>query len=311
MLFSWVIFSGISGAQTKMTIAYSNVASTTTGLWMAKEMGAFEKYGIEADLVFISSGPVTVQALIGGDLQVGVAASNAVVNAIVNGAPIIGVGVTANRPYHRLYVQPEIGRLPDLRGKTLGVTRFGALTDSLTRIILRRHALEGAVNVRQLGGTLEVGAAFQQRTIAGAVTADLRVPANVPVRMLARLLDLGIPYSMTMLTVARSFYRQKGDKVDGMLRAYTEGVAAINHHRERALKVIAKYSRLTDPKGIENHFNDAVTYLERVPRADPEAISTVLEFTGQTKFPIESLIDNTIADRLVSDGFIEKLYKSR
>ena len=114
-----------------------------TGVWMAKESGAFDKYGIQADIIFITSGPVAVQALIGGDLAVS-AASNAVINAILSGAPIIAVGGTANRPYHRLFVQPEINRLEDLRGKTLGVTRFGSITDNLTRILLRRNGLEGA-----------------------------------------------------------------------------------------------------------------------------------------------------------------------
>ena len=56
----------------------------------------------------------------------GSAASNAVINAVLNGAPIVAVGGTANRPYHRLFVQPDINRLEDLKGKTLGVTRFGS-----------------------------------------------------------------------------------------------------------------------------------------------------------------------------------------
>ena len=79
-----------------------------------------------------------MQALIGGDLQAVSAASNAVVNAVLSGAPIVAVGGTANRPYHRLFVQPEINRLEDLRGKSLGVTRFGSITDNLTRILLRK-----------------------------------------------------------------------------------------------------------------------------------------------------------------------------
>ena len=160
----------------RMTFAYSSIGPMATGVWMAKEVGAFEKYGIQADIILISSGPVVVQALIGGDLQGGSGASNAVINAVLNGAPIIGVAATANRPYHRLYVQPEINRLEDLKGKTLGVTRFGSITDNLTRILLRRNGLEGAVNVRQMGGTIEVAAAFQNRVIAGAVTADLQAP---------------------------------------------------------------------------------------------------------------------------------------
>src|SRR5262247_1122344 len=102
----------------KIVFAYSSVGSMATAVWMAKEVGAFEKYGLPCDIIFISSGPVVVQALIGGDLLGGSAASNAVINAILNGAPIVAVGGTANRPYHRLFVQPDINRMEDLKGKT-------------------------------------------------------------------------------------------------------------------------------------------------------------------------------------------------
>ena len=163
-----------------------------TGVWMAKESGALEKYGLQSDIIFISSGPVVVQALIGGDLLGGSAASNAVINAVLNGAPIVAVGGTANRPYHRLFVQSDINRLEDLKGKTLGVTRFGSITDNLTRILLRKHGLEGSVNVRQLGGTMEVAAAFQNKQIAGAVTGELRGPALTVPKILVNLIDMGL-----------------------------------------------------------------------------------------------------------------------
>ncbi len=310
-LFSvWFLGSEARAAEPKrITFAYSSIGSMATGVWMAKEIGAFEKYGIQAEIIYISSGPVVVQALIGGDLQGGSAASNAVINAILSGAPIVSVAGTANRPYHRLYVQPEINRLEDLRGKTLGVTRFGSITDNLTRILLRRNGLENAVTVRQLGGTPEVGAAFQQRMIAGAVTSDLRMDANVQVKILVNLVDLGIPYSMNMIAVARDYYRRSPEVVEGMIRAYAEGVAALNNQKDRALKVIAKYSRLTNSKNIEDHYKDSVTYLDRVPRAEPEAISTILEFMGKKGIPRETFVDDSIVDRMVREGFIDKLYR--
>src|SRR5213594_631089 len=302
----------LAAAETKKIVfGYSSLGSMATGVWMAKEIGAFEKYGIRPDLIFISSGPVIMQALIGGDLQIANGASNAVINAVLNGAPIVGVAGTANRPYHRLWVQPEINRMEDLRGKTLGVTRFGSITDNLSRIVLRKYGLEGSVSVRQLGGTIEVGAAFQQRAIAGAVTSDLRVPANFPVKMLLQLVDLGIPYSMNLLAVSRDYYRRNPEIVDGMVRSYTEGVAALHREKERALKVIAKYARLPDPKSIEDHYQDSITYLERLPRAEPEAISTILEFMGKKGTPLETFVDNAITDRMVREGFIDKLYKKR
>ncbi len=295
----------------KITFGYSTIGSQATAVWMAKEIGAFEKYGIHADLIYIASGPVVVQALIGGDLAAGLAASNAVVNAVLSGAPIVGVAGTANRPYHRLWVQSEISRLEDLRGKALGVTRFGAITDNLSRILLRRNGLENAVGIRQLGGTTEVSAAFQQRAIAGAVTSELRLPPSFPAKILLSLVDLGIPYSMNMIPVSRDYYKRNPETVEGIVRAYTEGVAALTTQKERALKVIVKYARFTDPKYIEDHYRDSVTYLDKVPRAEPEALATILEFMGKKGTPPETFADNSIVDRLAREGFVDKLYQKR
>jgi NitT/TauT family transport system substrate-binding protein len=296
-------------AQVKMTVAYSSVGPGSTGIWMAKEIGAFDKYGIQADIIYISSGPVVVQALIGGDLQAGNPASNAVINAILNGAPIIGVAATANRPYHKLIVQPEINRLEDLKGKTLGVTRFGSITDNLTRILLRKAGLEGAVNVRQLGGTIEVAAAFQNRVITGAVTSGIRVTPPSQVKILTRLIDLGVPYSTNLIPVSRDYLRRNPEAVERLVRAYAEGVAVMNQQKERALKIIAKYARLPDPKSIEDHYSDSVTYLDRIVSAEPEGVQTILEFMGKKGVPFETFVDNTIIDRLIREGFFDKLYK--
>ena len=292
-----------------MTIAYSSVGPGSTGIWMAKDSGAFGKYGIQADIIYISSGPVVAQALIGGDLQSGNPASNAMINAILNGAPIIGVAATANQPYHKLFVQPEINRLEDLKGKTLGITRFGSITDNLTRILLRKAGLEGAVNVRQMGGTVEVAAAFQNRTIAGAVTSDLRVTPPSQAKLLTRLTDLGIPYSTNMIAVSRDYLRRNPETVERLVRAYAEGVAVMNQQKEKALKTIAKYSRLTDPRNIENHYNESVTYLDRTVRVEPEGVQTILEFMGKKGVPFETFVDNTIIERLIRENFFDKLYK--
>jgi NitT/TauT family transport system substrate-binding protein len=307
---SLCLFSfGIARAQTKMTVAYSSIGPMASGVWMAKESGAFERYGIQADIILITSGPISVQSLIGGDIHAVSAASNAAINAILNGAPIISVGGTANRPYHRLFVQPEINRLEDLRGKTIGVTRFGSITDNLSRILLRKHGLEGAVNVRQMGGTIEVAAAFQNRMIAGAVTSELRVAPPSQPKILVRLVDMGIPYSMNMIAVQKEYYRRHPGAVEALVRAYADGVAFMNQNKERALKIIAKYSRLSDPRMINDFYDDSVTYLDRIPKAEPEAVQTILEFMGKKAVPVETFQDNTIVEKLTREGFFDRLYK--
>lgn len=297
--------------QAKLSFGYSTTGPTAVGLWVAKDIGAFAKYGLDPNLIFISSSPVMVPALIGGDVQAAIAGANAVIAAALGGASIVSVASLANRPYLRLWVHPEISRVEELRGKTFGVSRFGATTDNLTRILLRRVGLENAVNIRQLGGTLEVGLAFRHRQIDGAVLATLRT--DVPRRILIELAESGIQYSMGQLVVSRDFYRRAPVTLENILRAYLEGVAALRdpQQKEHVLKTVARYTRLKETKAIEEIYTDAAKYVDRVPRVEAEAVSTILELMGKKGLPIETFADNSIIDRLVKEGFIDQLYKKR
>jgi ABC-type nitrate/sulfonate/bicarbonate transport system substrate-binding protein len=298
-----------TAAPRKISIGYSTIGPMATGLWMAKEIGAFDKYGIQADLVYISSGPVVTQALIGGDLEAGLGATNAVVSAVMSGAPLISVLSVANRAAMRLYVQPEIARVEDLRGKSVGVTRFGSVTHNLTLLLLRKHGLEGAVDVRQMGDTMAVSAAFERRAIAGAVTSFLRVGSRVPQRLLVKFEETGIPYSMDVIVFSRDYHRRNSETVEGVVRGYIEGVAALHKGKERALQVIAKYMRVRDPRMWQLVYEDSANFLEKVPRVEPAAVISILEFMGKKQVPVETFVDNSIIDRLIGEGFVERLYK--
>jgi NitT/TauT family transport system substrate-binding protein len=297
--------------KSKLTIGYSSTGPTAVGLWTAQEIGAFNKYAVEGNFVFISSSPVMVPALIGGDVQCAIAGASAVIAAALGGAPIVSVASLANRPYLRLWVQPEFTRVEELRGKTLGVSRFGSTTDNLTRILLRRVGLENAVNIRQLGGTLEVGLAFRHRQIDGAVLATLRTDA--PYRILIELAESGIQYSMGQLVVAREFQRRSPDTLERIMRAYIEGVAALRDpsQKSRVTKAIAYFSRLREAKAIDEIYNDAAKYVDRVPRVEAEAVAATLEMMGKKGLAVEAFADNSIIDKLVREGFIEQVYKSR
>jgi len=294
------LFTATEAAEkNKLTIGYSSTGPTAVGLWTAQEVGALNKYGVDANFVFISSSPVMVPALIGGDVQCAIAGANAVIAAALGGAPIVSIASLANRPYLRLWAQPEFTRVEELRGKTLGVSRFGSTTDNLTRILLRRVGLENAVNIRQTGGTLEVGLAFRHRQIDGAVLATLRTDA--PYRILLELAESGIQYSMGQLVVSREFLRRSPDTVEKIMRAYLEGVATLHDPSQK--------TRVT--KAIDEIYNDAARYVDRIPRVEAEPVAATLEMMGKKSLPIETFADNTIIDKLVREGFIEQVYKKR
>lgn len=185
-------------AAEKITFAYAAISPSMAGVWMAKEMGAFERQGLNVELVYISSGAVAIQALVGGSVQAALGASNAVVAAILKGAPILAVGSNTSRPGMALWVQPEITRPEQLQGKTLAITRYGSTSDFVTRLILRKLGLEGKSEIRQFGGVVEADMGFRAGQAEGRVASQAPTPQA---KMLVDAAELGIPFSMNLLAV--------------------------------------------------------------------------------------------------------------
>jgi NitT/TauT family transport system substrate-binding protein len=294
----------------KITIAYPTLTPIVAGLWMAKEMGAFEKYGVKADLVFISSGPTTIQVLTSANIDVAISASNAVVNAIVGGAPLIAVGSITNRPAMSLWVPNEITKPEQLDGKIMGITRHGSTTDFLTRMVLEKTGLQNRVKIQPFGGGTEADAAFRAGIVSGRVGAVKPAPNS---HVLLDLSEMGIPFSMDLIAVTRTFLKTSPKTVEAVLRAYTEGVAGLTTNRTKAFQVIAQYMRLrpetAGQQDVNEHYDYAVKYLDRVPRVEPAVIETVLAWVGKGSIPVEGFFDNRIMDQLVQERFVDRLYK--
>src|SRR5256885_11311609 len=120
-------------------------------------------------------------------------------------------------------------------------------------------------------------------------------------KLLAKLEDMGFQYSMDVVAHSRDDLKRFPQIVEGMVRAYVEGVAAIHFQKERAYKAIAKYARLRDQKKIEEIYQDSIVYLEKTPRVEPDAINSILEFMGKKGVPLETFADNAIVDKLVRE----------
>ena len=134
--------AGPAAAHTKkIEVAYSAISATQATLWFTKEAGVFERHGLDVHLNYVASGTKVVQAMLAGEFPLAFAGSAVVLAALVGG-DVVFVGGTVNVPAFYLLVTPEIKKFEDLRGKVLGVTRFGASTDFALRAALRRWGLE-------------------------------------------------------------------------------------------------------------------------------------------------------------------------
>jgi NitT/TauT family transport system substrate-binding protein len=292
-------------AKERIALAYAAISPSMAGVWMAKESGAFERRGLSVDLVYISSGGVAIQALVGGSVHAALGASNAVLAAVVKGAPIIAVGSNTSRPGMQLWVQPEIQRAEQLQGKTLAITRFGSTSEFVTRLILRKLGLEGKTELRQFGGVVEADLGFRARQAEGRVSSQAPGPQA---KLLVDAAELGIPFSMNLLAVSTEFYRKSPKSVESIVAGYVEGIAALKTRKAEALKLLERYMGQRGGSA-ETHYDFVVKYLESVPRVEPAAVDTVLEMVGAAGAAKAKLFDNSVVDRLVQEGLVEKLYR--
>ncbi len=287
----------------------SALSPTMAGVWMAKESGAFERHGINAELVYISSGAMVVQALVGGSVHAALGASNAVIAAILKGAPIIAVGSNTSRPGMQLWVHPDIQRPEQLAGKTLGITRFGSTSDFVTRLVLRKLNLEGKTELRQFGGVVEADIGFRSGQSEGRLSSQSPGPdaRNAGRRRGAghSLFDESAGREQR-LSIAKS-----PKSVEGIVAAYIEGIAALKTAKAASAQaVLAKYMGQRGGSA-DMHYEFVMKYLEAVPRVDPAAIDTVLEMVGSKDAAKTKLYDNSIVDRLVQEGLIDDSTKER
>jgi NitT/TauT family transport system substrate-binding protein len=298
---------GQAGAAT-LRFAYASIAPPLSGIWAAQETGAFKKYGLEVQLVYISSSATNVQALLGGSLDIATPGGGSAVLAVARGAPISAIASVMNRPPMTLYVQPEINRPEQLKGQALGITRFGSTGHSVTTLMLRKLGLAQAVTLRPVGGNPELQAGFEQKMFAGFVTT---VKPKSAAKALLNAAELDIPYAMNLITVTQDYLQKNPDTAERVLKAYIEGVASMIQDKNLAAKIFAKYLKRSDAGFVEETYSIVAKFMERIPRVDPRTVSTVLEFEPIKGADADSLaaklIDNSIVDKLVKEGFTEKV----
>jgi NitT/TauT family transport system substrate-binding protein len=308
-IFSALLYrSGATEAE-PLRIAYSVISWTMSAAYMAEDAGLFKKNGLDVQLIHIPSSGTSVQALLGGSVGIITPGSSGVIIAVARGVPIVTVAASTRRAPFTLFVQPELIRADQLKGKVIGVTRFNSTSHMMAVLILRKIGLEESVSVRQLGDSPSMHNAFERKVVAGMVTA---VKPRLAARPLADGVELDIPYASSMVTVSRSYLQESRDTVERVMRAYIEGMALLLNQKEAAKRVFAKYIRRNDPEFLEETYDTAKKYLEPIPRVDPRIVAPVLEYAGiKNVDPNEiaaKVIDNSVMDKLQKEPFIESLF---
>jgi NitT/TauT family transport system substrate-binding protein len=303
------------GQTKRIAAAYSAISATQTGFYLAKDAKIFEKHGLEVDPVYVAGGSRVAQAIIAGEFPVALAGGN-IVSADLAGGDIATFGGVVNVPSFYLFVQPSIKSRENLRGKTLGITRFGASTDFTLRFLLKKWGMEPDrdVKILQMGGQPEIFAGMQAGVIHGGILSS---PGDFKAKkagyaMLANFAKVGLDYPTTSLVSTRATIKSDRETVRRFLMAYSEAVDRLFRDKELAIKVIGKWTRTQDRETLESSYEYATNFIERPPHLPYKAIDTVLSQLAETNprakgRKAEEFVDASLYKELESSGYFNSL----
>ena len=306
----------VASAQ-KFVVGYSGITAIQAPFWIIKDAGYFKQEGLDSNLVYIAASSTMAQAMLAGEVAISTANSQAVVDTGLQGGDLVAVGAIVN--FVALYViaAPEIKSVQDLRGKPVGVSRFGATTDFAMQMFLKKYGLEPVrdVPIIQIGGLPELAAALSNKSIyAAAMSYPMGLVAQqAGMKVLANLAKEEIPFLHQGLTTTGRFMRERRAQAKAFVRAYGKAVHYMHTRKEESKAIVSRYTKVTDPAMLEGTMQYAYDFVEKIPLVKREAIQVTLDETGRKnpkakQAKPEQFYDNSLVQELIKEGFFASLW---
>ena len=315
-----LLFAGSNGgasadAAEKINASYGAISGSMAQTWIAKEAKLFEKHGLDINLVYISGGPRSIMSLIGGSVQFVNHSGMPALEAFQRGADTALIASPMNQLEHSLVVQKSITNVEQLRGKVLGMSTVGSLTDILLREGLRLNGIaEKELTIISVGDLAARLNGLQTGRIHGAIIAGIQtLTANkLGYRTLIDYSKLPIEIAGSGILVRRSYVSKNIDITLRFLKAWIEGLYLFKAKPDVAFSVLKKYVATQDQEVLTTIYN---LYKERLmykPTPTASVAKSMLYLLSRNSPQVagtnpEGFIETRYVNELESTGFFEEM----
>jgi NitT/TauT family transport system substrate-binding protein len=303
LLFFLLLLACALPARAKIVVGLSSVNLAFLPVYVTQEKGFFKDEGLDVIFVMFNAGTTNLQALAGGDVQIMGSAFVETIGGRAAGMDVRNFWGICNLMPFQLYSQQNFKSMKDAKGKRFAISRFGSLTDFLTRSTLHHFGVDPKeVTILQIGSTPARFAALA----AGGVDASI---VWFPVTEIAKsqgflkLFDLKTifpewPYET--FAARETWLAKEKDQAVKFLRAYQRGVKHTLENKDDALKAIRKYVRM-DPAYASAGYDEYRDSFPANGKIAEKAIPTVIE----EEFAAGRLKRKISADELIDKSFMQ------
>jgi ABC-type nitrate/sulfonate/bicarbonate transport system substrate-binding protein len=322
LLFFAILAANFAWAQTarqEVTINYPARAPANWPLFIAKEGGYFEKYGLNAKLVF-GVHPAGIAMIVSGEAAMTNYTLEQAMQAASKDGSLVAVGSGYKKGLWALMAGKDIASARDLKGKRVGVSQIGDAPYNYTVAMLAKFGItQRDVQWVPLGTDVNGRAAA---LTSGRVDATLLTsPAyykleEMGFRSLANLMDFDDIYAPTVYLFKKSVLAANPRLAETLIKVQAEAIKRYYDDEAFAVKAYLPYDSQSssDIERQYEHYKKTNTY-EQIPYIPAAAVQFVVnqqadpQMAAQMKgFDFRKVIDNTIVDRLVKEGFFEQLF---
>ncbi len=278
----------------RVVISYPSVSSTGGVVpWIAKEKGFFLRNGVDAELVY-TSGTLSMQALIGGSVDLAVGSVIDALRAIAGGAAIVAIASFNNSAPYIMAARAEVRQVKDLKGRKVGVRSFTGPATAITQLILEREGLDPQkdVQILRVGETAVRLAALKEGHIDAALideTAAVRAKESG-----LNVISLkGFPYIHSGVYVRRNLLQQRRETITATLRAMRDAAIYVKTDKSGSVAVIQKLMRVRDRQVAETSYEVLKDTISTDPRMPAEAIRQSVNLVERTDPRVKTIDLNT------------------
>jgi NitT/TauT family transport system substrate-binding protein len=309
-----------AAAPSKVVISFAGINPRQTPLWIAQEQGLFAKHGVDAEVVFIRTGPIQVAAVSSGATQIAYAGVASTLGAVSGGTDLKMIASFTNRLSYTMVARPELKRPEDLRNKRFGVQAIGGSVWMGAVLGLEHLGLDQRrdnINIMNVGDQSVLAQAMESGTIDATVLDGVfaRRLRQKGFNVITELADSKIPYVSNVIVGTRSLFQSQPDLAENMLKGLVESVAFIlaPQNKPAVINTIMKRLKINDRAVAEDGYNDLVRLSDLKPYVSLEGVRNIQRLiriqnsiVGNIK--VDDVVDNRPLKKLEDSGFLQRTY---
>ena len=303
----------------KVTLIYPNRSGSQWPLFLAKEGGYYQKYGLDVDLKFVV-GPGGVAALVSGDAALVNSSLEQLMQAASKDGSMAIVGSSLNKGTFALMARKDVASVKDLKGKRIAVSQVGDAPYGYVVALLAKSGL-GARDVTWVPVGTDVSGRAAALQSGRADATLLTAPAYFKLeeagfKTLANLAEHDDIFASTGYLMKKSQIQANPKLPELLIKAQTEAIKRFYDDKAFAVKAYMVYDKQpqADVERIYDLYAKPMAF-ERVPYVLAAAVKSVVEqqsdpqIAAQMKaYDFHKVIDNSTVDRLVKEKFFETLF---